>query len=331
MNAHKYDVLGIGNAIVDVLNRVDDAFLAAQSITKGAMQLIDEDQAKSLYEAMGASIQISGGSGANTIAGIAMFGGATAFIGKVRNDQLGEAFAHDIRASGVSFETPPAVDGPATARCLVLVTPDGERSLNTYLGASTSLSRQDIDADAIVAAKIVYLEGYLWDPPQAKEAFIRAANIARGAGRQVALTLSDAFCVDRHRDSFLELIKRDVDILFANEAEIKSLYQADGFDDALQAVRADCKLAVLTRSGAGSVIVTGEEVHVVEARKVDEVVDTTGAGDLYAAGFLYGYTQGKDLVTSARLGSLAASEIISHIGARPEASLTELAGKAGLL
>lgn len=331
MNSAKFDVLGIGNAIVDVLSRVDDQFLQDHSISKGAMQLIDEDQASKLYAAMSAGVEISGGSAANTIAGIAQLGGAPAFIGKVRDDQLGEVFTHDIRASGVHFDTPAATTGPATARCLVLVTPDGERTLNTFLGASTGLLPDDIDAKSIAAAKVVYLEGYLWDPPQAKEAFVRAANIARGAGRQVALTLSDAFCVDRHRDSFLDLIKRDVDILFANEAEIKSLYQVAGFDDALQAVRHDCKLAALTRSDAGSVICAGDEVHVIEAREVEQVVDTTGAGDLYSAGFLFGYTKGKDLQTSARLGSLAAAEVISHIGARPERSLRKLAEQSGLI
>jgi sugar/nucleoside kinase (ribokinase family) len=331
MSPAQYDVLAIGNAIVDVISRVDETFLASHSITKGAMQLIDETQARALYGKMGAAIEMSGGSAANTIAGAAQLGTRTAFIGKVRNDQLGEVFMHDIRASGVTFNTAPASDGPATARCLVLVTPDGERSMNTFLGASVGLEPRDIDARLIADAGIVYLEGYLWDPPQAKEAFVRAANIARGAGRQVALTLSDAFCVDRHRDSFLELIKRDVDILFANEAEIKSLYQADGFDDALQHVRHDCRLAALTRSGAGSVIVAGDEIHVVEARKVAKVADSTGAGDLYAAGFLHGLTTHKDLATCARLGALAAAEIISHVGARPETSLKQLAAEAGLL
>ncbi len=331
MSTTAFDVLGIGNAIVDVLARVDDDFLTARDLPKGSMQLIDEDGAHALYDAMGSAIEVSGGSAANTIAGLAQLGGKAAFIGKVRDDQLGEVFAHDIRASGVHFDTPAATTGPATARCLVLVTPDGERTLNTFLGASVGLEPGDIDAQAIASAGIVYLEGYLWDPPQAKQAFVRAANIAQGAGRQVALSLSDSFCVDRHRESFLELIKRDVDILFANEAEIKSLYQVDGFDDALQAVRHDCKLAVLTRSAAGSVIVDGEEVHVVEARKLDKVVDATGAGDLYAAGFLFGHSHGKDLATSARLGALAAAQIISQIGARPQVDLRELAVEAGLI
>ena len=280
---------------------------------------------------MGPAIEISGGSGANTIAGVANFGGNSAYVGKVRNDQLGEVFGHDIRATGVSFATAPLEDGPATARCLVMITPDGERSMNTYLGACVHLNSDDIDGEEISAAKITYMEGYLWDPPEAKKAFLKAAAIARGAGRQVSLSLSDPFCVDRHRESFAELIEGEVDILFANEDEIKSLYQVSGFDDALQAVRGKCKIAALTRSAAGSVIVSGDEVHVVEAAPVDTVVDTTGAGDLYASGFLFGLTHDQDLATCARLGSLAAAEIISHVGARPEVSLKALAEERRLL
>ncbi|MDH3741806.1 MAG: adenosine kinase [Hyphomicrobiales bacterium] len=331
MSSAKYNVLGIGNAIVDVLSRVEDSFISDHDIAKGTMQLIDEDRAHALYDAMGPAVEISGGSGANTIAGVAGFGGTAAFVGKVRNDQLGEVFAHDIRATGVSFTTPLAETGPATARCLVLVTPDGERSMNTYLGACVQLNSDDIDPGEIAAAEVTYMEGYLWDPPEAKKAFLKAAAIARGADRQVSLSLSDPFCVDRYRDSFAELVENEVDILFANEDEIKSLYQVSGFDDALQAVRGKCKIAALTRSAAGSVIVAGDEVHVIEATKVDEVVDTTGAGDLYAAGFLYGLATGKDLATCARLGSLAAGEIISHIGARPEANLAGMAKAAALI
>ncbi|MGI9464315.1 MAG: adenosine kinase, partial [Aestuariivirgaceae bacterium] len=292
MTSAKYHVLGIGNAIVDVLSRIEDDFLCGHDIARGTMQLIDEDRAHMLYGAMGPAVEISGGSGANTIAGIAGFGGNAAYVGKVRNDQLGDVFAHDIRATGVSFTTPFAEDGPATARCLVLITPDGERSMNTYLGACVHLNSDDIDPGEIAAAEVTYMEGYLWDPPAAKQAFLKAAAIARGAGRQVSLSLSDPFCVDRHRDSFAELIDNEVDILFANEDEIKSLYQVSGFDDALQAVRGKCRIAALTRSAAGSVIVSGDEVHVVEAARVDKVVDTTGAGDLYASGFLYGLTHG---------------------------------------
>jgi sugar/nucleoside kinase (ribokinase family) len=331
MSSAKYNVLGIGNAIVDVLSRVDDSFIEDNDIAKGTMQLIDEDRAHALYDAMGPAVEISGGSGANTIAGVAGFGGTAAFVGKVRNDQLGEVFGHDIRATGVSFTTPLAETGPATARCLVLVTPDGDRSMNTYLGACVQLNSDDIDPVEIAAAEVTYMEGYLWDPPEAKKAFLKAAAIARGAGRQVSLSLSDPFCVDRYRDSFAELVENEIDILFANEDEIKSLYQVTSFDDALQAVRGKCKIAALTRSAAGSVIVAGDEVHVIEAAKIDEVVDTTGAGDLYAAGFLYGLTTGKDMATCARLGSLAAGEIISHIGARPQANLAEMAKATNLI
>ena len=327
----RYDVLGIGNAIVDVLDRVDEAFLDDNDIIKGAMQLIDEDRARSLYSRMGPAQEVSGGSCANSVAGIASFGGRAAFIGRVRDDQLGRVFQHDIRAAGVAFTTPPATSGPETARCFVLITDDGERSMNTYLGASVDLGPDDIDAALVASAKVTYLEGYLWDPDEAKRAFQRAARLARATDRDVALSLSDSFCVERHRDSFLELVRNDVDILFANEDEIKSLYQVERFDDALQLARKDCKLAALTRSAAGSVIVSGAELHVIEARPVEKVVDTTGAGDLFAAGFLYGYTAGRDLATCARLGALAAAEIISHIGARPLVNLQELAREKDLL
>ena len=325
----EYDVLGIGNAIVDVLAQVDEGFLARQGLVKGAMQLIDEVAAHDLYEAMGPGIEASGGSAANTIAGLASFGRKTAFIGKVRDDELGGIFAHDIRSIGVHFATPPATEGPATARCLVLVTPDGERTMNTWLGASQNLTVDDVDEDLVKASAITYLEGYLWDPPHAKEAFVKAAGIARQAGRKVALTLSDSFCVDRHRDSFLELIRKQVDILFANEAEIKSLYQVAAFDDALHAVRDDCPLAVLTRSAAGSVIVDGGDVHVVGAHPVEQVVDATGAGDLFAAGFLAGFTQGRPVADCARMGALAASHIIQQIGARAIRPFHEVARENG--
>lgn len=331
MSETKADVLGIGNAIVDVLSRTDDGFLEARDIVKGSMQLIDEDQAASLYSDMGPAIEISGGSAANTIAGLSSFGAKGAFIGKVRNDQLGDVFSHDIRSIGVDFATPAATEGAATARCMVLVTPDGERTMNTYLGASTGLGPDDVDEDQVASAKVTYLEGYLWDPPEAKEAFLKAARTARQAGRDVALTLSDPFCVERHREEFLNLVRNEVGIVFANEAEIMSLYQVQNFDDALQAAKQDCSLAVLTRSAAGCVIAEGDEVHVVEARKVAQVVDTTGAGDLFAAGFLFGLTQGKPLAQCGRLGALAASEIISHVGARPETSLSDLAAENGLI
>jgi sugar/nucleoside kinase (ribokinase family) len=280
---------------------------------------------------MGPAVEISGGSAANTIAGIAAFGGSAAFIGKVRDDQLGEVFAHDIRSLGVAFDTAPAIAGPSTARCMVLVTPDGERTLNTYLGASVGLGPEDVNADLIAGARVTYLEGYLWDPAAAKEAFVKAARLAHGADRIVALTLSDAFCVDRHRAEFRQLVAGEVDLLFANESEITSLYQVTDFDAALQAVRHDCNLAVLTRSEKGCVIVGGAEVHVVDAHRVDQVVDSTGAGDLFAAGFLYGLTHDRPLVDCGRLGALAAAEVISHIGARPQVALDALARENGLL
>jgi sugar/nucleoside kinase (ribokinase family) len=325
------DVAGIGNAIVDVLARTDDGFLDRHGLDKGSMRLIDEDQAHALYGKMGPAVEISGGSAANTIAGIASFGGSAAFIGKVRDDQLGEVFAHDIRSLGVAFDTAPAVAGPSTARCMVLVTPDGERTLNTYLGASVGLGPEDVNADLIAGARVTYLEGYLWDPAAAKEAFVKAARLAHGADRIVALTLSDAFCVDRHRAEFRQLVAGEVDLLFANESEITSLYQVKDFDAALQAVRHDCNLAVLTRSEKGCVIVSGAEVHVVDAHRVDQVVDSTGAGDLFAAGFLYGLTHDRPLVDCGRLGALAAAEVISHIGARPQVALDALARENGLL
>lgn len=325
------DVLTIGNAIVDILSSVESEFLVSHELVKGSMRLIDELEAQRLYDMIGPTVVVSGGSAANTAVGVASFGGRSAFIGKVRDDQLGDHFSHDIRSANVEFNVAPSVIGPATARSFILVTPDGERTMNTYLGACLTLSAADIDENAVVSAQITYLEGYLWDPPAAKKAFKRAAEIARGAGRRVALTLSDSFCVERHRASFRDLISREIDILFANEKEIKSLYETDNFDEALQRSRHDVALAVLTRSAAGSVVVRGEEFHVVEARNVEKVVDLTGAGDLYAAGFLFGLTHNKSLVESAKLGTIAASEIISHIGARPQSSLREIAQKAGLL
>ncbi len=331
MGDAKYDVLGIGNAIVDVLSRTDDAFLAQRGLSKGGMQLIDEAQAQALYADMAPAVEISGGSAANTIAGIASLGGRTAFFGKVRNDQLGDVFAHDIRSLGVTFETAAATMGPATARCLVLVTPDGERTMSTYLGASVGFGPDDVDDAVVAAAQVTYLEGYLWDPQEAKQAFRKAARTARDAGRMVSLSLSDAFCVDRFRGEFRELVRDDVDVLFANEAEIMSLYEVDSFDEAMQIVRKECRLAALTRSAAGCVITRGDEIHVVDAAKVDSVEDTTGAGDLFAAGFLRGLTQDFELTRCAELGALAAAEVISHIGARPEKDLSALAAEHGLV
>ena len=320
----KFDVLGIGNAIVDVLTQADDAFLVAERLPKGGMTLIDGARAEALYDEMGPATEVSGGSAANTLAGLASLGGRGAFIGKVRNDQLGGIFRHDIRAAGVAFETPPATDGPPTARCLIIVTPDAQRTMGTFLGACVELGPEDIDEDLVGSAQVTYLEGYLWDPPRAKQAFVKAAEAAHGAGREVALSLSDPFCVDRHRADFRDLVDGHVDILFANESEICALYEVEGFDQALQEVRGRCKLAVLTRSEKGSVILSDGEVHVVDAEPVAHVVDTTGAGDLYAAGFLHGYTQGRGLYDCGRMGAIAAAEVISHYGARPEAALDVL-------
>ncbi len=321
------DVVGIGNAIVDVLSQADEAFLKAQDLAKGAMTLIDGARAEALYAAMGPGVEVSGGSAANTMAGLASLGGQGAFVGKVRNDQLGGIFQHDIRAAGVAFDTPVATDGPPTARCLILVTPDAQRTMNTFLGAAVELAPDDLDRAVIQAAKVTYLEGYLWDAPAAKAAFQAAAEMAHEAGRKVALTLSDPFCVARHRDSFLELIDGHVDLLFANEVEIRSLFRVEDFDRALQETRGHCEIAALTRSDKGSVVLAEGEVHVVDAAPVDKVVDTTGAGDLYAAGFLYGYTQGKGLYDCGRIGALADAEVLTHYGARPETALEYLVAR----
>ena len=321
------DVVGIGNALVDVLSQAGEDFLAAQGLIKGAMQLVDEPRARQLYAAMGPAVEVSGGSAANTIVGVASFGGRAHYVGKVRDDQLGEVFSHDLRAVGVGYSTPAATSGPPTGRCLIVVTPDAQRTLTTYLGASSHLGPADVDRDLVAGAGILYLEGYLFDPPEAQRAFRAAAGIAHAAGRRVALTLSDPFCVDRHRAAFLELVEHHVDILFANEAEIRSLYAAPDFDAALQQVRRHCAVAALTRSERGSVVVAGDEVHVIDAHPVEAVVDTTGAGDLYAAGFMVGLSRGLDLATCGRLGSLAAGEVISHVGARPQTPLIELVGR----
>jgi len=321
----QYDVLGIGNAIVDVIARTEDDFLVRHAMNKGSMALIDEARAEAIYASMGPSTQISGGSGANTIAGVASFGARAAFFGKVKDDELGRAFAHDIRAAGVAFDTPPASEGPSTARCYVLVTPDGERTMNTYLGAAQDLHPNDVDAGVVTGAAITYLEGYLWDPPQAKEAFRKAATIAHGAGRKVALTLSDAFCVGRYRDEFLNLMRTGaVDLIFANESELKSLYETADFDSAVAALRGDVKLAVVTRSEKGCVVVSRESNQVVKAAPIGRLVDATGAGDLFAAGFLVGLARDQDHRTAAQLGALAAAEVIQHLGARPETSLKAL-------
>ena len=318
------DVVGIGNAIVDVLANADEDLLVKQGMVKGAMTLIDAARAEALYSVMGAAIEVSGGSAANTIAGLASLGGRGGFMGKIGNDQLGGIFRHDIQANGVVFETAGAKSATPTARCLIFVTPDAQRTLNTYLGACIEFGPEDVDASLVAHSKVTYLEGYLWDPPAAKAAFLKAAKTAREAGRKVALSLSDAFCVERHRAEFRELLREHVDILFANEAEIRSLWQVDSFDKALQATRGQCEIAALTRSARGSVILAGKEVHIVDAAPVSQVVDTTGAGDLYAAGFLYGYTGGRDPYDCGRIGAIAAAEVIGHYGARPETPLAEV-------
>ncbi len=327
----QFDVVGIGNAIVDVIVPIEEALLDRERLAKGSMRLIDEAEAERVYALVGPGVEMSGGSAANTIAGLASLGSATAYVGKVRDDQLGTIFRHDIRSLGVHYEVAAATSGPATARCLVLVTPDAQRTMNTFLGASVTLENRDVDEEIVRAGRVLYLEGYLWDPPAAKEAFRRAMAIAREAGRTVALTLSDAFCVDRWREEFRHLAKNEIDLLFANEAEIKSLYEVDNFDDALQHLRHHSRIAVLTRSEKGSVIVAGDEIHVVDALPGVTPIDTTGAGDLFAAGFLHGFTRGFDLVRCARLGAVGAAEVISHYGARPEASLATLGRKHGLL
>jgi len=331
MGLPQIDVLGIGNAIVDVIARVDDGFVEKHGLVKGSMNLIDESRAVALYADMGPAIEVSGGSAGNTMAGVASFGGRAAYFGKVKADQLGEVYRHDMRAQGVRFDSLPANEGPATARSFILVTPEGERTMNTYLGACVNLTVADIDDEVVAAAQITYMEGYLWDRPEAKEAFKLAARIARREGRLTAITLSDSFCVERHRESFLDLIRNDIDIVFANETEIKSLYQTQNFDGAMHAVRNDCTVAVLTRSAAGCVIVKGSDVFSAPAYPVNRVIDVTGAGDLFAAGFLFGFTHGKSLPQCAQLGALAAAEVISHIGARPEVSLKSHATAAGLL
>lgn len=320
----RYDVTGIGNALVDVLVEVDDAMLSAKDLAKGGMMLVDRDASDALYDTLPAGLEKSGGSCGNTMAGFSALGGRGAYIGRVRDDQFGDVFRHDMKAMGVDFPNGAAGDGPGTGKCLVLVTPDAQRTMVTYLGAASDLTPADVSIEAVQAARVLYLEGYLFDRDAAKDAFVAAADAAHDAGREVSLTLSDGFCVDRHRAAFLALVREHVDILFANEQEILSLYEVSDFDTALQHARKDCRIACLTRSEKGSVVLRGEEVHVVDAEPVERVVDTTGAGDQYAAGFLYGYTQGRDLVQSARIGGIMAAEVISHYGARPEVDVQAL-------
>ena len=332
MTASRIDVLALGNAIVDVIATAEEDFLARHDLAKGSMALIDEARAELLYAAMGPGKVISGGSAANTIAGLASFGGKGGFIGKVKGDELGAIYRHDLTSLGVAFDTPAAMDGPATARSFIIVTPDGERTMNTYLGACQGLSVADVDERAVANADIIYLEGYLWDPPAAKEAFRKASEIAHRSGGRVAITLSDSFCVDRYRDEFLGLIRNGlVDIVFANEHELKSLYQTAEFDAALAGLTAEKVLAAVTRSEKGALAITPDGIVAEPVFPVERIVDTTGAGDLFAAGFLFGLTSGRDVRDCLRLGALAAAEIISHVGARPDVSLKVLAGNEGLL
>jgi sugar/nucleoside kinase (ribokinase family) len=331
MASARYDVLGIGNAIVDVIARAEENFLLRHDMRKGSMALIDEARAQAIYKAMGPAVETSGGSAANTTVGLASLGARAAFVGKIKDDPLGRAFAHDIGAAGVAFATAPAPAGPSTGRCYVLVTPDGERTMNTYLGAAQDLHPNDIDAETIAASAIVYLEGYLWDPKNAKDAFLKAAKIAHESGRKVALSLSDAFCVDRWRDEFLQLMRsRTVDLIFANEAELHSLYQTSHFDAAVRALRGDIDIAVVTRSEKGCLVISPDGNEAVSAFPIERLVDTTGAGDLFAAGFLHGLARGADDRTCGRLGALAAAEVIQHLGARPQTSLKDLARENGL-
>ncbi len=327
MTDTQFDLLAIGNALVDVLAQADDGFIEKQGMQKGGMMLIDEPRAVELYGAMGPGIEVSGGSAGNTMAGFASFGGRGAYIGKVADDQLGKVFAHDLKAQGVAFTTDALALGASTGRCMILVTPDGQRTMNTFLGAAVELSTADVDPDLVAASAITYLEGYLFDPPRAKEAFRLSAKIAHDAGRRVALSLSDSFCVERHREDFLDLVNAHVDILFANENEIKSLYQTDDFKKAAAAVAGKCDVAVLTRGAHGAIVVADGKVTVVHAEKVTPV-DTTGAGDQFAAGFLYGFTQGMDMAACGRLGVLAATEVIGHMGPRPAMKYADLLRRA---
>jgi sugar/nucleoside kinase (ribokinase family) len=332
MKDPRIDLLAIGNAIVDVLAQTDEAFIERQNklygMQKGGMTLIDEPRAIALYGEMPAGMESSGGSAGNTIAGFASFGGKGAYIGKVAKDKLGEVFSHDLKSQGVVFNTQPLAIGAPTARCLILVTPDGQRTMNTFLGAAVELSPIDIDEELVSSARITYLEGYLFDPPHAKEAFVVASELAHKASRKVALSLSDPFCVNRHRADFQAFVEDHVDILFANEEEAKALYETESFDDAVEALKGKCEIIAITRSEKGSVIIAGDKVIEIPAEAGVKVVDTTGAGDQYAAGFLYGYTQGMTLDTCGRLGSMAAGEVISHMGPRPNIQYADLLKKA---
>jgi sugar/nucleoside kinase (ribokinase family) len=325
-----YDVAAIGNAIVDVIAPADDAFLAANALDKGAMMLVDAERSAALYGKMAKGVETSGGSAGNTIAGVAGFGGKAAYLGKVADDQLGATYTAEMRAIGAHFEPTPLVGGPATAVSMINVTPDGQRTMCTYLGASVQFTDADVTPAVIEGAKIVYLEGYLFDAGAARKAFAKAAALARGSGRMLALTLSDGFVVDRHRDGLMGFIESQVDLIFANEVEICSLFQTDSFDAAMAEITLRAKIAAVTRSEKGSVVATNAETYAVPAFPVEKVVDTTGAGDQYAAGFMFGLARGRSLPDCARLGSLAASEVISHYGPRPQVSLQALAAEKGL-
>ncbi|AGB69567.1 MULTISPECIES: adenosine kinase [Rhizobium] len=328
----RFDVLTVGNAIVDIIARCDDQFLIENNITKAAMNLIDAERAELLYSRMGPALEASGGSAGNTAAGVANFGGKAAYFGKVAEDQLGQIFAHDIRAQGVHYETKAKGTFPPTARSMIFVTEDGERSMNTYLGACVELGPEDVEEDVVADAKVTYFEGYLWDPPRAKEAIRECARIAHTNGREMSMTLSDSFCVGRYRHEFLDLMRSGtVDIVFANRDEALSLYETDDFEKALTLIAADCKIAAVTTGKDGAVVVRGNERYVVDAHPIEERVDTTGAGDLFAAGFLFGYTQGRGLEDCAKLGNLAAAIVIEQIGPRPMRSLSEAAKEFGLL
>lgn len=323
--ADNFDVLTIGNAIVDIIANAEDDFLVSEDIIKGTMNLIDGERAEHLYSVMGPAIETSGGCAGNTAAGISSLGGKAAYIGKVCDDHLGSVFTHDIRAIDVTFETKPLANTPPTARSMIFVTPDGERSMNTYLGACVELSPEDIDPTIVKRASVIYFEGFLWDPPLAKDAIRKAAKIAHENGSKVAMSLSDPFCVDRYRDEFLELMKSlTVDIVFANEDEVKSLYQTASFETAINMLRNDCTIGIVTRGELGSMVVSREETHSIKADPIEKLVDTTGAGDLYAAGFLFGLTNDRDLIDCARIGGMAAAEVIQHVGARPHTSLKNL-------